>query len=130
MHWLLLFKIYFRTKVCQHTSTHQIYFGAKIKKLSEIASIIILFGARMEKIKTPWTIVADSILIFFSYILIYIFFFNFSEKIRFRISYDSSARQRIHMKCHILPSLEKKRKKKKEIFHNVICCCCNWHFKV
>ena len=51
--------------------------------------------------------------IFFLHSYIY-FFFNFSEKIRFRISYDSSARQRIHMKCHILPSLEKKKEKKRK----------------
>ena len=37
----------------------------------------------------------------------------FSEKIRLGILCESSARQMIHMKCHVLFSLKKKKKKKK-----------------
>ena len=51
------------------------------------------------------------------------FFSNFSQNIRFDISYKLSPKETICMKCQILFSTKKKKKKKNnnKIFQNVVC---------
>ena len=41
------------------------------------------------------------------------------------VSYESSARQRIHMKYQVLLSLKNNEK----VFMNVVCCSRDWRFK-
>ena len=68
-------------------------------------------------------IVADDILFYYYY---------FSGEISLCVSYESSARQTIHMKCKVLFSLKKKKKKKKKKKNgknNVVCCSCDWRLK-
>ena len=48
-----------------------------------------------------------------------------SEKIRLNFSYESSARQRIHLKLQVIFSLRNNVK----IFIYVVCCSRDWRFK-
>ena len=56
---------------------------------------------------------------------LFYFYFYLSKKIRFDVSSESSARQRIHIKCQALFSLKNNEK----VFMNVICCIRDWRFE-
>ena len=70
----------------------------------------------MLTLKAPSKIAADDTFFFYFYLL---------KTIRLDVLCESSARQRIHMKYHVLFSL----KNNEEIFMNVVCCSCDWQFK-
>ena len=72
----------------------------------------------MLTLKHQTKIAADDTFIFF-------FYFYLLKKIRLDVSYESSARQRIHTKYQVLFSLENNKK----VFMNVVCCSRDWLFK-
>ena len=78
-----------------------------IHLFGQIISLCTLYGDARQanlNLKAPITTAADNIDKYF-------FFFFFSEKIRLDISFESSARQRIHMKLQALFSLKNKSNK-------------------